>query len=39
MPGGTLSITFKNKGEYFEDVWLSGKVDWIYNGEIVQEEG
>jgi len=39
MPGGTLSVTFKNKGDDFEDVWLSGKVDWIYNGEIVQEEG
>jgi len=35
MPGGTLSVTFKNKEDNFEDVWLSGKVDWIFNGEIV----
>ena len=35
MPGGTLSVTFKNKGDSFEDIWLSGKVDWIFNGEII----
>ena len=34
MPGGTLSVTFKSKKDKFEDVWLSGKVDWIFNGEI-----
>jgi len=39
MSGGTLLVTFKNKGDNFENVWLSGKIDWIYNGEIIHEEG
>jgi diaminopimelate epimerase len=37
MPGGTLSVTFKSKKDNFEDVWLSGKVDWIFNGEIIDD--
>ncbi|MCK4534879.1 MAG: diaminopimelate epimerase [Syntrophobacterales bacterium] len=34
MPGGTLTVDFKNKGNSFEDVWLKGKVEFVYEGRI-----
>jgi diaminopimelate epimerase len=35
MPGGVLTVEFKKEGEAFKDVWLKGKVHWIYKGEII----
>ncbi|MBN2397554.1 MAG: diaminopimelate epimerase [Deltaproteobacteria bacterium] len=32
MPGGTLIVDFKDKGDSFEDVWLKGKVVFVYEG-------
>lgn len=32
MPGGTLVVDFKEKGDSFEDVWLKGKVVFVYEG-------
>jgi len=34
MPGGTLTVDFKNKSNSFEDVWLKGKVEFVYEGSI-----
>ncbi len=34
MPGGTLTVDFKNKSNSFEDVWLKGKVEFVYEGRI-----
>ena len=34
MPGGTLAVDFKSKGNSFEDVWLKGKVEFVYEGRI-----
>ncbi|MEA3486191.1 MAG: diaminopimelate epimerase [Thermodesulfobacteriota bacterium] len=34
MPGGTLSVDFKNKGNSCEEVWLKGKVKFVYEGRI-----
>ena len=32
MPGGILIVDFKNRGNSFEDVWLKGKVEFVYEG-------
>ena len=32
MPGGTLIVDFKEKGDSLEDVWLKGKVVFVYEG-------
>jgi len=32
MPGGTLTVDFKNKGNSFGDVWLKGRVEFVYEG-------
>ncbi|MEA3224242.1 MAG: diaminopimelate epimerase [Thermodesulfobacteriota bacterium] len=37
MPGGTLIVDFQRQGDRFRDVWLKGKVDWVYRGEIIEE--
>ena len=34
MPGGMLIVDFKNRDGSFEDVWLKGKIDFVYEGEI-----
>jgi len=34
MPGGPLTVDFKKKGDSFEDVWLKGKVVFVYEGNI-----
>jgi len=34
MPGGTLTVDFKDRGNSFEDVWLKGKVEFVYEGRI-----
>ncbi|MBN2539670.1 MAG: diaminopimelate epimerase [Deltaproteobacteria bacterium] len=34
MLGGTLTVDFKNKGNSFEEVWLKGKVEFVYEGRI-----
>ncbi|MBW2651453.1 MAG: diaminopimelate epimerase, partial [Deltaproteobacteria bacterium] len=34
MPGGTLTVDFKNRGNSFADVWLKGKVEFVYEGRI-----
>jgi len=34
MPGGTLTVDFKSKGNSFKDVWLRGKVEFVYEGRI-----
>ncbi|MCD6570237.1 MAG: diaminopimelate epimerase [Deltaproteobacteria bacterium] len=37
MPGGILIVDFQRQGDRFRDVWLKGKVDWVYRGEIIEE--
>jgi diaminopimelate epimerase len=37
MPGGTLIVSFQRQGDRFRNVWLKGKVDWVYRGEIIGE--
>lgn len=34
MPGGTLTVDFKSGGNSFEDVWLKGKIEFVYEGRI-----
>ncbi|MDO9516031.1 MAG: diaminopimelate epimerase [Syntrophales bacterium] len=34
MPGGTLTVDFKKRGDSFEDVWLKGVVVFAYEGNI-----
>lgn len=34
MPGGTLTVDFKKRGDAFEDVWLKGNVVFVYEGTI-----
>jgi len=34
MPGGTLTVDFKNRGNSFEEVWLKGKIEFAYEGRI-----
>ena len=34
MPGGTLTVDFKDRGNSFEKVWLKGKVEFVYEGRI-----
>jgi len=34
MPGGILTVDFKSEGNSFEDVWLKGKVEFVYEGKI-----
>lgn len=34
MPGGTLTVDFTKRGDSFEDVWLKGKVVFVYEGNI-----
>jgi diaminopimelate epimerase len=36
MPGGTLTVSFKNKCDHFTDAWLEGKVKWVYKGELIK---
>jgi len=35
MPGGVLTVDFKERGGAFEDVWLKGKVVFVYEGSIL----
>jgi len=34
MPGGTLIVDFKKRGDSFEDIWLKGVVVFVYEGSI-----
>ncbi len=34
MPGGTLTVDFKERGGAFEDVWLKGNVVFVYDGRL-----
>ena len=34
MSGGTLTVDFTKRGESFEDVWLKGRVVFVYEGNI-----
>jgi len=34
MPGGMLIVDFKNRDGSFEDAWLKGKIDFVYEGRI-----
>ncbi|MCD6487377.1 MAG: diaminopimelate epimerase [Syntrophobacterales bacterium] len=34
MPGGILAVDFKTKDDSFEDVWLKGNVEFVYEGRI-----
>jgi len=38
MPGGTLTVDFIEHHTYVTHIWLKGKVDWIYRGNIFHEE-
>ncbi|MCK9274251.1 MAG: diaminopimelate epimerase [Syntrophales bacterium] len=32
VPGGELEVRFQDQGSFFSDVWLAGKISWIYEG-------
>jgi len=32
--GGNLKVRFKQKGQFFEDIWLCGPATFVYEGEI-----
>lgn len=34
VPGGTLTVDFKKRGDSFEDLWLKGVVVFVYEGNI-----
>jgi diaminopimelate epimerase len=34
VPGGMLTVDFKNRGNSYEEVWLKGKIDFVYEGRI-----